>query len=56
MVILILDLKSIVYLFFWIRVQGVLDALNFGFSHTLKSSHFASLAIKLVMEKAKYRA
>ncbi len=33
--------------------QGVLDALNFGFSHTLKSSHFASVAIKLVMEKAK---
>ena len=36
-------------------IQRVLDALNFGFSHTLKSSHFASVTVKLVMKKAKYR-
>jgi len=34
-------------------VQEVLDALNFGFSHTLKSSHFAPVIVRLVMKKAK---
>lgn len=34
-------------------MQEVLDTLNFGFSHTLKSSDFASIAAKLVMEKVK---